>query len=126
MANTLKSMSNSPTCSAIAAAIESDPLARDILCFLSANENAMDTASGIAAWWLHNDEVAVQPSLHSLVLCGAIIAHTLRSGTTLYGLTQDFEVRAGLRSTLRGPGDRSSSAKGPMSPTHSVTSVSKP
>jgi hypothetical protein len=80
--------------------LETDQLSCKILRFLLENESAMDSAKGIAAWWVHQDELAVQPSLHRLVACGALLAHTLGSGTTLYGLTQDPEVRAWLRDTL--------------------------
>jgi len=85
---------------AISSAIEADPLSRDILVFLLENQNAMDSAKGIAAWWIHSDELAVQSSLNRLFACGAISAHTLSSRTTIYGLTQDAEVRAQLRSAL--------------------------
>ena len=126
MTNALDSASTPRTYTAIAALIESDPLARDILRFLSANENATDTAKGIAAWWVQNDEVAVQPSLHSLVLCGVIIAHTLRTGTTLYGLTQDFDVRTWLRSNVGPSADKSGSGRGVMGATRPLTPASKP
>jgi hypothetical protein len=87
---------------AISNAIDADPLSRDILRFLLENQNAMDSAKGIAAWWVHRDELAVQSSLNRLFACGAIAAHTLSSRTTLYGLTPDVEVRTGLRSALEG------------------------
>jgi len=102
----MKTMSNPPAFAPIAATLDADPLACDVLRFLLENENAMDSAKGIAAWWVHTDELAVQPALHRLVACGAILAHTLSSGTTLYRLTQDPEIRAWLRSALGGPPTR--------------------
>ena len=99
--NPVKAMPN-PTVLAISAAVEADPVSRNILVFLLENQNAMDSANGIAAWWVHNDELAVQSSLNRLFACGAIVAHTLSSRTTLYGLTPDVEVRAQLRSALGG------------------------
>jgi hypothetical protein len=91
-----------PTILAISAAVEADPLSRRILAFLLENQNAMDSAKGIAAWWVHSDELAVQSSLNRLFACGAIAAHTLSSRATLYGLTPDIEVRTQLRSALGG------------------------
>jgi hypothetical protein len=120
MTNALNPVSTPWTYTAIAATIASDPLARDILRFLSAHESAMDTVKGIAAWWVQNDEVAVQPSLHSLVLCGVIVAHALRSGTTLYGLTQDSDVRTWLRRNFRASDDKQGSGQGVMDPTRSL------
>ena len=99
--NPVNAMPN-PTVLAISAAVEADPLSRNILVFLLENQNAMDSAKGIAAWWVHSDELAVQSSLNRLFACGAIAAHTLSSRTTLYGLTPDVEVRTQLRSTLGG------------------------
>jgi hypothetical protein len=100
--NPVNAMPNS-TVLAISAVVEADPLSRTILVFLLENQNAMDSAKGIAAWWVHGDELAVQSSLNRLFACGGIVAHTLSSRTTLYGLTPDIEVRTQLRSTLGGP-----------------------
>src|SRR4030042_6772749 len=99
MPNTVKTVS-SPEFSAIAAILESDPLSCEIVRFLLDNESAMDSAKGIAAWGVHNDQLAVRPSLHRLFACGAVQAHPLSSGTTVYGLTQNPEVRAWLRSAF--------------------------
>jgi hypothetical protein len=96
----MKTLTSPPTFGLITPALDSDPISREIIRFLLGHERAMDSAKGIAAWWLHNDELAVQPSLQRLTACGAIVAHTLNSGTTLYGLTQDLEVRAWLRDAL--------------------------
>jgi hypothetical protein len=97
--NPINAMPNS-TVLAVSSAVEADPLSRNILAFLLENQNAMDSAKGIAAWWVHSDELAVQSSLNRLFACGAIVAHTLSSRATLYGLTPDIELRAQLRSTL--------------------------
>ena len=95
----------------IAATLETDRLSREILHFLLANESAMDSAKGIAAWWVQNDELAVQPSLNRLLACGALLAHTLSSGTTVYGLTQDSKIRAWLRHVLAVPEGSGSTAE---------------
>jgi hypothetical protein len=100
MANAVKTVSGPVEFPAIAAVLGADPLSCQILCFLLENESAMDSAKGIAAWWVHHDELAVQPSLHRLFACGAIQGHSLCSGTIVYGLTQNPEVRAWLRNTL--------------------------
>lgn len=91
---------HSKTIEAITATLAADSLSCDVVRFLLQNESAMDSAKGIAAWWVHADEFAVQPSLHRLFACGVIVAHTLSSGVTLYGLTHDPQIRAWLRSTL--------------------------
>jgi len=102
MPNAVKTVS-SPAFAAIASILEADPLSCQIVRFLLDNESAMDSVKGIAAWWVHNDELAVRPSLHRLFACGAVEAHPLTSGTTVYGLTQNPEVRAWLRTALDAP-----------------------
>src|SRR5574341_2478121 len=80
----------------IADTLRADPLCLRIVHFLLEHETAMDTARGIAAWWVYCDEIAAQTALDCLIACGAITAYTFRSGT-LYGLTRNPEVRAELR-----------------------------
>ena len=82
----------------IVASLEADPLCREIVLFLLRNETAMDTARGIAHWWVRCDEVAVQAAVDRLISCGVLITHTLTSAI-LYGLTQNREMRAWLRVT---------------------------
>lgn len=102
---------NPPSVAALAAILQADPVSCEILRFLLEHESAMDSAKGIAAWWVHRDELAVQPSLQRLFACGAILAHTLSSGLTLYGLNQDPEVQTWLRNALGVPDDQHPSAR---------------
>jgi len=103
-----------PSAAALTATLQADTVAREILRFLLKNESAMDSAKGIAAWWVHRDELAVQPSLHRLFACGAIAVHTLASGVTLYGLTPDPGVRAVLREALVTTSDQNSDTDRPL------------
>ena len=82
----------------IEATIGADPLSREIVLFLLENETAMDTARGIASWWVRRDELAVQAALDRLIACGVITPHTFMSGI-LYGLTRNKQVRDWLRTT---------------------------
>ncbi len=72
----------------------------------------MDTAKGIAAWWVRCDEVAAQAALDRLIACGVVATYTLTSGT-LYGLTRDQDLRSRLRTTYgRGPETQADSFRG--------------
>jgi len=84
----------------IAATLKADPLSEQIVHFLLENETAMDTARGIANWWVQRDELAVQASLDRLIACGVMTPHTFTSGI-LYGLTRNQEIRVWLRATYR-------------------------
>lgn len=109
--NVTSSSPNAPNTAALAATLQADTVSCEILRFLLKNESAMDSVKGIAAWWVHRDELAVQPSLHHLFVCGAILVHTLSSGTTLYGLTQDPEMRVWLRNALAIPDDQDATSR---------------
>ena len=80
----------------IADTLNVHPLCEQIVHFLLENEHAMDTAKGIAAWWVRSDEIAVQAALDQLIACGVIAPYPFRSGV-LYALTRDQRTRAWLR-----------------------------
>ena len=82
----------------IATILNADPLSEQIVLFLLENETAMDTARGIANWWVRRDELAVQATLDRLIACGVVTPHTFTSGI-LYGLTKNQEIRHRLRTT---------------------------
>jgi hypothetical protein len=93
----------------IATTLNADPLSEQIVLFLLENETAMDTARGIANWWVRRDELAVQAALDRLIVCGVITPHTFTSGI-LYALTKNQEIRHRLRTTY---GDGSKAGVGP-------------
>jgi hypothetical protein len=80
----------------IATTLNTDPLSEQIVLFLLENETAMDTARGIANWWVRHDELAVQAALDRLISCGVITPHTFTSGI-LYALTRNEKIRDWLR-----------------------------
>ncbi len=104
--------------------LQTDTVSCEILRFFLENENAMDSAKGIAAWWIHRDELAVQPSLHRLLSCGAVIAHTLTSGVTLYKLTHDRALRTWLHHVLGVSGEPHLNDETVDTPTEPVTDAS--
>ncbi len=117
----LPTTSNTTT---LASVLQTDAVSCEILHFFLRNENAMDSAKGIAAWWIHRDELAVTPSLHRLLSCGAVIAHTLTSGVTLYKLTHDPSLRAWLHNALGVSDERHVSDEAADTPTERVTDAS--
>jgi len=97
----------------IGATLQGDPLSEQIVLFLLENETAMDTARGIANWWVRRDELAVQAALDRLISCGVITPHTFTSGI-LYGLTRNEKIRDWLRASyaLISKGESHSSGDG--------------
>jgi hypothetical protein len=94
----------------IAATLNAQPVCQQVIHFLLENEAAMDTAKGIATWWVGCDELVVQDALARLIACGVLAAHARTSGT-LYGLTRDQELRAWLRSTYGSGGSRAKAVR---------------
>jgi hypothetical protein len=82
----------------IATALQADPLSEQIVLFLLENETAMDTARGIANWWVRRDELAVQAALDRLIASGIVTPHTFTSGI-LYSLTKNQKLLHQLRTT---------------------------
>jgi len=101
----------------IATTLHTDPLSEQIVLFLLENETAMDTARGIANWWVRRDELAVQAALDRLIACGVVTPHTFTSGI-LYGLTRNQTIRDWLRTNyaLVSKGESYSSGDGRRRP----------
>jgi hypothetical protein len=122
------SLRNSPderktqTSMTIADTLKVHPLCEQIVHFLLENEHALDTARGIAAWWVRSDEIAVQAALDRLIGCGVIALYPFTSGV-LYGLTRDQDTRARLRKAReakgRHGGPRTPIGDMPLLPDHS-------
>ena len=95
----------------IANTLQADPVSLNIVRFLLKNRQAMDSAKGIAAWWVSCDEVAVQAALDCLIACGVLTVHTFKS-CTLYGLTPNEEIRGWLETWFDGhpPASKSNGA----------------
>ncbi len=72
------------------------PLCREIVAFFLEHNHAMDTARGIADWWLRTDLPLVQEALDKLVACSVVIVHT-KGGKISYSFTQDAELQSVLR-----------------------------
>ena len=87
------------TTTAIATILRDSSVCQQIVTFLLENETAMDTAKGVAAWWLGCDEMAAQAALDQLTECGAVSVRTLISGS-LYGLSRDPNIRTSIRVAL--------------------------
>jgi hypothetical protein len=76
--------------------LNDSPICCQIVEFLKCNAGAMDSAKGIASWWVRCDESAAQAAVDKLVACGIVSAHTLASGP-IYGLSRNPEIREWLQ-----------------------------
>jgi len=73
---------------------EAPELMRQILRYLDAHPDALDTADGIAKWWVYADGKAVEKAIERLMQKGILQRRKL-GGLSYYGLHQDYR---GIRS----------------------------
>jgi len=79
-----------------------DPVCRDIVQYLMHNNDAADTARGIAQWWIRRDVVATQEALMKLQDLGVVQTHVVQDRTFVYAYTKRSVVRQSLARYLDG------------------------
>jgi hypothetical protein len=76
--------------------LANDPVCRDIVQYLMHNNDAADTARGIAQWWIRRDVVATQQALMKLQDWGVVQSRVVQHHTFVYGYTKRSVVRQSL------------------------------
>ena len=79
-----------------------DPVCRDIVRYLMHNNDAADTARGIAQWWIRRDVATTQEALMKLQDCGVVQTHIVQDRTFVYAYTKRSVVRQSLARYLGG------------------------
>lgn len=75
--------------------LDRDPVSFAIVAYLSRHTQAMDTARGIAEWWIHMELRPTQEALAKLLDLGALICQS--TGTTsIYSYTRDLKLQRWL------------------------------
>ena len=82
--------------------IARDPVCRAIVRYLMLNNDAADTARGIAEWWIGQDVVATQNALMKLQRCGVVQSHVVQDNTFVYAYTKRAVVRQSLARYVHG------------------------
>lgn len=85
----------------IVSLVEQYPLCAEIVLFFLEHTSAMDTAKGIAEWWLQRDLEATQEALHLLVSSGAVVVKTY-AGINLYSFTTNTRLQTKLQAYFNG------------------------
>jgi hypothetical protein len=76
--------------------LDRDPVCRDIVQYLMHNNDAVDTARGIAQWWIRRDVAATQEALMKLQDLGVVHTHVVQDRTFVYAYTKRSVVRQSL------------------------------
>ncbi len=80
-----------------------DPVCRDIVEYLMQNNDASDTARGIAQWWIRRDVAATQEALMKLQEWGVVQTHVVQDHTFVYAYTKRAVLRQSLVRYLGAP-----------------------
>ncbi len=89
-------MKNNHKIEEIIAILEQDPVCAKIVAFFLEHPFAMDTARGIAEWWIQETLEGTQDALHRLVSCGVVIVRTY-ANINLYSFTTNKRLQAKLQ-----------------------------
>ena len=73
-----------------------DPVCRDIVQYLIHHNDAVDTARGIAEWWIRRDVAATQEALMKLQDWGVVQTYVVQDRTFVYAYTKRSVVRQSL------------------------------
>lgn len=86
--------------SEIAVLLDRYPLCARIVAYFLQHRSAMDTARGIAEWWVQEELNKTQEALHRLVACGVVNLQTC-AGLNFYSFTNDPMLQAQLEEYFR-------------------------
>jgi hypothetical protein len=84
----------------IEALLERDPICQEIVAYLSRHTEAVDTARGIADWWIKRDPRRTEEALVKLLRRGVVRSVAVHGTTSMYGYTKDLRLRQRLRRYL--------------------------
>ena len=77
--------------------LDSDHVCRDIVHYLVRHNEAADTTSGIAEWWIKRDVPRTANALTKLREHGVVRSHVVQDTSSVYTLTKSRFVRETLR-----------------------------
>jgi hypothetical protein len=77
-----------------------DAVCREIVQYLMRHNEAVDTARGIAEWWINRDVPSTRLALLKLQECGVVQSYIVQSETFVYAYTKRAVVRQSLARCL--------------------------
>ena len=81
-----------------------DPVCGEIVTYLSRHTQAMDTAPGIAEWWIHREVPPTEEALLKLLQHGVVRSFVVGSAR-VYAYTKNPHLRQTLAECLPSPND---------------------
>ena len=78
-----------------------DPVCREIVRYLTRNNDAVDTVRGIAEWWIQRDVPSTSEALSKLQECGVVQSYPVQDNTFVYAYTKKAVLRQSLARYLQ-------------------------
>lgn len=95
--------------------IERDPVCGEIVAYLSRHARAVDTARGIAEWWINRELRATQEALLKLLDHGVLRSY-VQGATRVYAYTNNPLIRRQLARYVKSTDNHDSSHFHPLPP----------
>jgi len=95
------SSNRSPMTLALRDLLGRDAVCREIVQYLLRHNEAVDTARGIAEWWINRDVPSTRLALLKLQECGVVQSYIVQGETFVYAYTKLAVVRQSLARYLR-------------------------
>src|SRR6267142_1998961 len=74
---------------------------REIVQYLMRHNQAIDTARGIAEWWINRDVLSTRQALLKLQACGVVRSYIVQGDTFVYAYTRRAVMRQSLARYLQ-------------------------
>jgi hypothetical protein len=78
-----------------------DAVCREIVQYLMRHNDAIDTARGIAEWWINRDVLSTRQALLKLQACGVVRSYIVQGDTFVYAYTRRAVIRQSLARYLQ-------------------------
>ena len=95
------SSNRSPMTPALRDLLARDAVCREIVQYLMRHNEAVDTARGIADWWINRDVPSTRLALLKLQECGVVQSYIVQGETFVYAYTKRAVVRQSLARYLQ-------------------------
>ena len=76
-------------------------MCREIVQYLMRHNEAIDTARGIAEWWINRDVLSTRQALLKLQACGVVQSYIVQGDTFVYAYTRRAVIRQSLARYLQ-------------------------
>ena len=85
------------------ALLRSDALCADIATYLHHHRSALDTARGVAEWWVDRDPRSTENALSKLLEHGVVTSYA-HGAVRIYGYTKDRDIRRAVAAHVKSAG----------------------